>query len=787
MTQAQSFEWTKQLRTPSGSATVVAADLNKNVISAGYYYDSIFMNPNSTLNYIKSSNTLFSSYLSKLDSNGNYVWGHAYETPGEVRIIDIDVDNQNNIFVAGQFADSLDLDFSPNTQMHYGSIYSLEHNIFLAKYDANGNLIWGKVWTTFGIATSNKLHLKAIKVDPADDIVLFGDFTSAADFNPNQGIYLMNLVNLNANEDQYLLKMSASGNFMWARQWGAQGFWNNSWWSSSNMLDVDQQGNIYFPLMFQDSVDADPELGIDFVNSQGLLDASLMKVSPLGGLIWHKEIGGSGHDYCNALAVDPAGAIFYLFNTSSSPIDMDPGNGQLLLNQGQGWGKVLLKLDNSGTISWAKENLSGWNSGWWDEGIATDIFGDIYIYSKIQSSSQNNLWDLDPGSNAYNVSSSGLTDVAIQNLDGNGDFIWGGVIGGTGQDYCYSICTDQAEGVYLTGYIYQKADLNPFVDTNFLVSTGYSTDPYILKLNNCNKFTQAVYESCDSVLYDNQYYFTDTLIETYYPASTSCDSIFSVKIDVHPSYRDTLVVDTCKFYLWNGVNYVNTGVYSTSQNSIHGCDSVSILDLTIYTGSVQVVNSSACDSASVNGIYYSVTGQYQQQYIDINGCDSNYIINFTKGAVDTSITVSGPTQLTANATSVTYQWIDCSNMQLISGATGAIFNAPQSGSYACILTQNSCVDTSYCYQLTVTPDAIQDYALSSKLYPNPSSGNYQLELDREYKEVQLEIRTMHGQVIWKKNYHNLKETTIKLDRSAGIYMLYIKQGERIQVKKLLKW
>jgi hypothetical protein len=785
--QAQSFDWAKQLNTPSGSATVVSADLDKNVISAGYYYDSIDMDPGVGFSYATNSTSLYTSFLSKLDSSGNYVWGKVFQTPGEVRIIDIDVDQQNNILVAGQFIDSVDLDFGPGVQMFQGSFYSVEHSIFVAKYDPSGNFIWGNVLNTFGISLTNKLHVKAIKVDPANNVVLFGDFTSAADFDPSQGIYVMNNTNLFGDEDQYLLKMSSSGNFLWARQWGAKGFWNTTWWSSSNMLDIDQSGNIFFPLGFTDSVDVDPELGINFVANQGLVDVSLLKISPSGSLVWHREVAGTGSDYCNALSVDPSGNIFYLFNTSTSSIDVDPGSGQVLLNQSSGWAKAILKFNNNGSLQWGKENLPGWSNGWWDEGIAADIFGDVYVYSKISPSFQNNLWDLDPGPGIFTVSSAGITDIAIQNLDGNGNFIWGGVIGGNSQDYCFSLDVDHAEGVYFTGYSLQKADLNPFADSAFFFSTGYSTDPYILKLKSCNKFNQVVFQSCDSVFYDGQYYLADTIIESKFTSSTNCDSVFSVRIDVHPSFYDTLVIDTCKFYVWNGTTYINSGIYSSLNNSVYGCDSNHVLDLTIQAGTTQTVNLSDCDSASFGGVFYSSTGQYQQQYTSSQGCDSNFLINFTQIIIDTSVVFANNTTLISNAIGVTYQWIDCSTMLPVPGATSATLNTMQAGSYACILSQGSCVDTTGCYNLSEEPNLTSGHKILSRLYPNPSKDIFHLVLSRNYKNVELEVRSIEGQLIWEKYFDNISNTNIHFNASSGVYILSIKQDSNLLQQKLIKW
>ncbi len=802
--QAQAFQWAKSFASVFSRGTDVVTDNDRNVISAGWYNNSVDLDPGlgvSLVTVTNPSSTLgSSSYLSKLDSNGQFIWGHTYNHNS--RIQDVDVDNQGNILVVGHYRDSIDMDFSATTSWLYGNSFtnnsSYWGNIFIAKYDPNANLIWAKtIVNNSSVQNTYALSAHSLKVDLANNVILSGRFRDSVDFDPGVGVFslISQSVSTSFNYgDKYLLKLDANGNFNWVRNWGNANNWgNNSSWYGSQELDVDANNNIFMPIEFRDSIDIDPLTPITTLYAQGLTDITLIKVSPLGNLQWHKEIGGANFEYCHSLATDPSGNIFYSIRSSSNPIDMDPGTGNYFVSwpTTNNYRKIILKLDNNGSFLWAMPNLdNGWgNSGWNDEGLATDTAGSLYLTTRIWPNSawNNNMWDLDPGPNAYIVSSAGSTDIAFQNLDGNGQFIWGGVMGGPAADYSFGICTDNARGVYLVGQFRDSADFDPTPATSFLYDTPNSYDAFVVKLNNCNKSTSTVVQDCDSVLYNNMVYYQDTVFQSHYAAFNGCDSAHSIVIDVRQASHDTIVVDTCKFYAWNNTIYTSTGMYTLSFGGPAGCDSMATLNLTIDTGTVTQVSFSSCDSVVYNGIVYNQTGQYAQNYFTANQCDSDIIVDVIITQPDTLVSYAGTTSLLANASNATYSWIDCSTNQIVPGSSNSPnFTATQSGSYACVVTQNGCSDTSSCYEITVFSTGLENYILTNHLYPNPSNGLYHLRLNDKYNDVTLEIKSVSGQHIWSQKYEQLLETDLVLDEADGVYFLYLSCGDKRQVIKMLK-
>lgn len=802
---SQAFRWGAQFEGNALGVNVVT-DNNLNVYSSGRYADTIDLDPSNSqalhTGFFGQSAFGQNSYLSKLDSNGAFVWAGTYSVSAHNVITAIDVDDQNNILVIGYFSDSIDLDFGSGNYYLYHNVSTSAsaESIFIAKYDPNGTLLWGNSISNVSSNGANTtLWGGIVKADHNNDIFIQGSFRDTVDFDLGPGVNLVvSESNYNNNQyegDDFLLKIDAAGNFLWVKTWyqraihpiAVSGFF------TANYMDIDSNNNVFFTFSFVDTFDADPSPAVTNVVPQGIRDVCVLKISSTGTLIWHKEVGGLESLSSNNLVVDRWGNVYFCVLFNSPLFDADPGPGlhmiatPLLWNQAD---QVLIKLDNNGNFRWALKNLP--NSDIPNQRTAqlsTDGNGGVFMATEINTYS--NQMDLNPGAGVYMVDSvpAAITSgvFAFQNFDSTGQFIWGGNIIGPHCAPWVGVCADRNGVNYVTSNFPLTNDLNPTIDTtNFTNNTPYC-DAYVIKLDNCNKSTSEIIQSCDSVWYNNQVYFSDTVFQYHYTSSIGCDSAHAVIIDVKTMTNDTINISSCNFYIWNNITYTSSGLYTNNFGEPGGCDSIVTLNLIITPPVQQSLSFTECDNLTFGGTTYSQTGQYLHQINNLYSCDTNYTINFTKVVVDTSVTITSPTSLQANANNATYQWVDCSTLQTIVGDTTAFFNAAISGSYACVVTQNGCTDTSGCYTFSLIPDGITDYSILSRVYPNPSTGTYQLELDKSYQNVQLEIRTINGQVIWDKNYQELKDANIDIDKAPGVYMLYIKQGGRTQVKKLLKW
>ena len=110
-----------------------------------------------------------------------------------------------------------------------------------------------------------------------------------------------------------------------------------------------------------------------------------------------------------------------------------------------------------------------------------------------------------------------------------------------------------------------------------------------------------------------------------------------------------------------------------------------------------------------------------------NSSSQNQLITINTPAVDVLQNVATLTCQNNNS-GVTYQWINCDNNSPVAGATGQSFTPTSSGSYAVIVTENSCSDTSDCYSVDYT-DLDEENKFEFSIYPNPNDGIFTVKSD----------------------------------------------------------
>jgi hypothetical protein len=196
-------------------------------------------------------------------------------------------------------------------------------------------------------------------------------------------------------------------------------------------------------------------------------------------------------------------------------------------------------------------------------------------------------------------------------------------------------------------------------------------------------------------------------------------------------------------------------------------------------------------SATTNALLCSST--YYLRVYAFTGCNNTFSPYSTFGPfttlnVDTSVTISGST-LTANATGATYQWINCSNMSNIIGATSQAFTPQASGSYAVRVMQGNCTAISKCLTFSSVQGASNN--LNLIVYPNPvrealyvrgsglPAGNYEIRL---YNALGQLMYSSEEQI-------SSAELELEIDMkpfNSGLFLLVVKSKKIRQVLKVQK-
>jgi len=125
-------------------------------------------------------------------------------------------------------------------------------------------------------------------------------------------------------------------------------------------------------------------------------------------------------------------------------------------------------------------------------------------------------------------------------------------------------------------------------------------------------------------------------------------------------------------------------------------------------------------------------------YADGNGNVTTQTQTVTITGVDVSTSLaSDGVEITANnGNGDSYQWIDCSTNNPVANGTNQTYTATTNGSYAVIINENGCIDTSAC--VTVVSVGLEDLAIEYSIFPNPTiEGSFTVKMDAEIAKIEL--------------------------------------------------
>ena len=133
--------------------------------------------------------------------------------------------------------------------------------------------------------------------------------------------------------------------------------------------------------------------------------------------------------------------------------------------------------------------------------------------------------------------------------------------------------------------------------------------------------------------------------------------------------------------------------------------------------------SGASTSSSILPLVGSMSGNIIATAHNTCGQSTPLSIPVSVVNIDTTIVNAG-SQLVAQEQNATYQWMDCNTLVPIPGEISQTFTPTYNGSYAVIISEDECVDTSGCHLIEITALQHLDSNPSISIYPNPCSGRF---------------------------------------------------------------
>ncbi|MCC6794132.1 MAG: SBBP repeat-containing protein [Candidatus Hydrogenedentes bacterium] len=399
-------------------------------------------------------------------ADGDYVWakqmgGSGYETGNSVVI-----DSNGNVYTTGFFQGTVDFDPGAGT----ANLTAVGFNdIFVSKLDSSGNFVWVK---QFGGSSSSEVGW-ALALDSSGNVYCAGEFHGTVDFDPGAGT--TNLVSA-GQADIFVAKLDSSGTLLWAQQIGG------SLGDGAYSAAVDSGGNVYTTGPFSGTVDFDPGAGTVNLTSLGGFDVFVSKLDSSGNFVWAKQMGSSSHDEGYSVAVDSGGNVHttgHFYGT----VDFDPGAGSANLTA-VGFNDIFVsKLDSSGNFVWVKQ--FGGSTSEVSRSVVVDSSGNVYTTGFFQGTT-----DFDPGAGTASLTPVGNYDIFVSKLDSTGAFLWAKQLGGSGDEFGFSVAVDSIGNVFTTGQFTGTADFDPGAGTaNRSAVAGYDT--YVSKLDSSGAFVWA--------------------------------------------------------------------------------------------------------------------------------------------------------------------------------------------------------------------------------------------------------------------------------------------------------
>jgi hypothetical protein len=471
--QQPDYEWFAAMGgTGDDFAYSITVDNAGDVLSTGMFTGTADFDPDpgffNTFNLV-SVGFAYGAYVQKLDEDRNLIWaaGISGDALSTVESYSITTDGNNDVYITGMFAGTVDFDPGPGFQYRTGTGVvgnSTSEDIFVLKLDANGNFLW--------VGTMGSIHSdggRSVATDAAGNVYVAGDLSGFADMDPGPGFHPLNSPN---GHNVFVLKLDVNGNFIWVRRFKS----NHSGYPRKILVDANNDiyctgnfaGNLQFP-------------GAGWANLSGGVanDYFLVKFDANANVLWARG-GGTGIAGGFGMGLDGSGNIITAGGFEGTR-DGDPGPGVAPITSLGLRDAFVQKIDPNGQHIWTR--TYGGVGDIYPHGVAADASDEIYITGAFWGTV-----DLDPGTgvDSWNVTNFTDSDAYLQKLDANGDFIWSTTIGGNNYDMGFEVAVDPLYNLYYTGYYQGFAWVNIAGSGNtFLTDPHGALDSYVIKYDQC--------------------------------------------------------------------------------------------------------------------------------------------------------------------------------------------------------------------------------------------------------------------------------------------------------------
>ena len=379
------FIWAKKLSSLDLCiARNIKIDNNNDLYILGDFRDSVDFDPGTSEYWVEPINGI-DAFLLKLDADGNFTWVKTWGGPSINYGYELTLDHLQNIYIAGTFRDSIDIDPGPNL-LKIGS--NGEEDVYIQKFDSNGDLIW-----FYQIGGNDEDRVFDLSTDNQQNLYIAGSFQDSVDFN--LGMNDSVLYNLGSTSG-YLLKLNSIGEFIWVRENGGPHFQEMVAVETCKNGEVCIVGSLYGSGQFISNNDT--VVGPWCGNGTNQM---LIKLDSNANIIWSRIIGGVNSGvYDGELSTDSLDNV-YCASSVGEFAGFNMPNPVYIFSASGAVDLMVYKYTSDGFYSWS-EHIGGTNASTWHEALDIDPTGNLHITGRF-----NFTVDFDPTPGNFDLTQYG--------------------------------------------------------------------------------------------------------------------------------------------------------------------------------------------------------------------------------------------------------------------------------------------------------------------------------------------------------------------------------------------
>ncbi len=648
----------------------------------------------------------------------------------------ISIDSENNIYVAGDFANTLE-----------GSKKSVdsegESDVYVARYTNEGKLDW--LWSAGGQGNDK---ITALTSAPDDDLYISGILDGSMEFGNKQ-------IEGN-NKKLFVARINKKGSCEWVFTL------SYSKMASGYILNTDKSGNVLLGGVFNDTL----AYNSDNLVSNGFRDIFLLRLDSDGNLDEMKQYGSKMDESLTAISADTLGNIVISGNNEAE-ITMD--NLTLEAPYSKKYSNCFVTaLDSSLTAQWSKCFYS--NSYSTISGLECLDNGNIFLTGSFKHTLH--IDDLE-------YTCNGASDFFISRLDSLGNILWLKTYGGKYDERSSALKINNLGGVMVMGNYNNSLEL----DSLQITSEGARKDAFVAQWDSSGSVSWAGTLEGSS---NNIAKFGDLDNEgNLYLTGSFRGSLAADDQEVTSSGEQDVFI--AKYYNCPSVDNAIEGIFYLCPGGETEISVDKSYSSIVWNDSINTGRSLTVDSA----------GTYHVYMVNTNGCvvkDTVSVIEetayvFSLGE-DTIICVGQELELDGPAGFEAYEWQDGSSYQ-----TYTVSNEENSnGKYNYWLVVTDSLECQWSdsiqVQYYINPASTGESSSNISIFPNPVEDSFYWNMETgtdDSYNIEVEINALSGINVYKEsieNYTSNQVLSISVENlnSATYYFSVLINGERETTK-----